>query len=273
MRICKWAARGTVAFLVLGGVGVALLGTDVGSYVFSGGKCVREAVVDAVPLEFELRRAKDMIEELIPELHANIRLVAKEEVEVEALETELTDARTRVTEHQTKLTRVRDALRVELASYTIAGQRFTRTDLKRDLARRLDECRNAADLLAGKERLLENRRTALHAAQRSLAEMRTAKEQLTGQVAALESQFRLVQATGAGSEFELKTTKLAKTRKLLKNIKRRLDVAQRVLEKEQYFVDRIITDPVSDNELFEQVDMYLDGGEKPGKHSLAAQTD
>lgn len=258
MRMFRWMFRGAVGCAVVGALGVALFGTNLGSYVFSGGKAVRQAVADSVPIEFELRRAKDMIDELIPEMHANIRLVAQEEVEIEALEIELVDARLRCEDQRNKLVRLRDALRTEQVSYTLVGQTYSRTQLKTEMNRRLETCRNAEDLLAGKEKLLVNRRAALHAALHHLGEMRQAKEELGGQVAAMESQFRLVQASSAGSDFELKVTKLAECRKLIKNVKRRLDVAQRVLEKEQHFVEYIPVDGMSDNDLIEQVDHYLE---------------
>jgi hypothetical protein len=258
MRLIRWTIRGALVCAAAGAVGVALFGTDLGSYLFTGGRAMREAVSDSVPIEFELRRANDMIDELIPEMHANIRLVAQEEVEIEALEAELVAARQRCDDQRTKLTRLRDALRTEQASYTLAGQRFTRDQVKQEMNRRLDSCRNAEDLLAGKEKLLSNRRTALSAAVHHLGEMRQAKEELGAQVAAMESQFRLVQASAAGGAFELKVSKLSECRSLIKNVKRRLDVAQRVLEKEQHFVEYLPAEVVSDNDLIAQVDQYLD---------------
>jgi chromosome segregation ATPase len=263
--------RGVVATALLGGVGYVLVGTTVGSYIFTGGRAMRDAVADAVPIEFELRRAKDMIEELIPAMHANIRLIAKEEVEIESLQVELEAARNRTTEHRTKLAHLRDALRQDRARFVVAGVTYTRARLKQDMARRLSQCQHAEDMLAGKERLLTQRGTALRAAQSHLADMRNAKEELSAQVAALESQYRLVQASAAGTEFELKTTKLTEARKLLANIKKRLNVAQRILEKEQYFVDDVPVETVTDPDLLEQVDAYLTNDTAPKTEHAADQ--
>lgn len=278
MRIIKWGVRGGVATALLVGAAVALQTTGLGSYVFSGSKYVKQAMADSVPIEFELRRARDLIDELIPEMHANIRLIAKEEVEIESLETELVAASARADDHRVKLASLRDALRTEQVRYVIAGRSYSRVRLEQDLSRRLEQCENAVDILAGKERLLESRRAALDAAQRSLAETQRAKEELTAQVATLESQFRLVQASSVGTDFELKATKLAGARRLLKNIKKRLDVAQRVLEKEQHFVDFVPTETAPDEDLLDQVDSYLNssGPSRRGvsdSTSLAADVD
>ena len=66
-------------------VGSVLFGRDVASYVRSSAKSVRTVVKDSVPIEFELRRARDLLDEIIPEMHASIKLIAQEEVEVAGL--------------------------------------------------------------------------------------------------------------------------------------------------------------------------------------------
>ena len=66
-------------------IGGLVFGTDLVSYVTSSTKLVRAKVKDAVPIEFELRRARDLLEEIIPEMQTNVRLIAQEEVEVDRL--------------------------------------------------------------------------------------------------------------------------------------------------------------------------------------------
>lgn len=81
----KWIIRGigvTVVLVITGGL---LFGSDLSSYIRSGAKMTQEKVKDAVPIEFELRRAQDLLEEILPEIHANIELISKEEVEIAAL--------------------------------------------------------------------------------------------------------------------------------------------------------------------------------------------
>ena len=86
LRWVKWGVMGTVGLGLLGGM---LFGKDMISYVKSSAKGVRTVVKDSVPIEFELRRARDLLEEIIPEMQANIRLIAEEEVEVAALKGEI----------------------------------------------------------------------------------------------------------------------------------------------------------------------------------------
>ena len=49
----------------------------------------RDALHDAVPVEFEISRASQMIKDLDPEIHRNMHVIAKEEVEVAHLREQL----------------------------------------------------------------------------------------------------------------------------------------------------------------------------------------
>ena len=85
---CK---KGLFLILCLMAVGAFFFGKDVFSYIKTSGKWVRTSMKDSVPVEFELRRAKDLLEEIIPEMHANIGIIASEEVEVAALKNEISE--------------------------------------------------------------------------------------------------------------------------------------------------------------------------------------
>ena len=79
VRWLKWGGLFSSSLLM---AGVFLLGTDLPSYITCSTNRVRRAVKESVPIDFELHRARDMLEQLIPEIHTKIRLIAHEEVEV-----------------------------------------------------------------------------------------------------------------------------------------------------------------------------------------------
>ena len=80
---------------------------------------------------------------------------------------------------------------------------------------------------------------------------------LESQIAALEGQNQLVKASSVGSNFALDNSKLAQSQKLIDDIKKQLDVAERVLAHQSRFVDPIRIDVVSDKDLVSQVDDFL----------------
>src|SRR5215208_5254360 len=87
---------------------------------------------------------------------------------------------------------------------------------------------------------------------------RNARAQLESQISALESQHKLVQMASVGSGVQIDHSKLAQTEKLISQIKKQLDVAERVLAHKAKFVDSIPVEPtVNEKDLLSEVDSYL----------------
>jgi hypothetical protein len=86
-----------------------------------------------------------------------------------------------------------------------------------------------------------------------------ARIELASQIEALEAEFRLVQAQSSGSEFHLDETKLARTQKVIGDLRKRLEVAQRVLAREARFVDMIPMETVNESATLQKVDSYFSG--------------
>jgi len=260
--IMKWLKR---SVFVAGGVfllGGLLFGTDVVSYVSSSAKSVQTAVKDAVPIEFELRRARDLLEEIIPEMHANIRLIAQEEVEVAALKVDIAKSEEAVEQEKVRISKLRGALDVQQAQYHFGGKEYPRSYVKEDLANRFERFKEGELVLASKKRLLTTRENSLHAAMQLLEQTRSRKRMLQDKIESLASQYRIVKAAAIGSNIQVDNSKLAQTEKLITQIKRRLDVAERVLAHESQFVQAIPVDAVMEADLLTQVDEYFETREQ-----------
>jgi hypothetical protein len=255
----KWIKRGVIATVGMTLVGGLLFGGDLMSYVKSSAHAVRGHVKSNVPIEFELTRARDLLDEIIPEMHANIRRIATEEVELASLKADIFASSEKLTEERARVAKLRDVVGVELASYRVGGRKYTRDQVVDDLSRRFDRVKEAEVVLAGKERLLTQREVTLAAAEQMLAKTRSQKSMLKDKIDSLASQHRLVQAAAVGSRMEMDNSKLAQTEKLIGEIKKRLDVAERVLARESEFVQTIEVSVVDEDDLFAQVDDYLYG--------------
>ncbi len=268
--ILKAVKYGVIAAAGVCLVGGLMFGTDLVSYVSSSARSVKLAVKDAVPVEFELRRARDLLEDIIPEMQANIRLIAQEEVEVAALKTDLTQCQESMDRERLAVGKLRDSLRTHRASYTFSGQQFSRQQVKHELARRFDRFKEAEVILAGKQRLLATREKSLDAAKQILERTRSQKVRLEDQIEALEAQYRLVKAASVGSRFQVDHSKLAQSEKLIREIKKRLDVAERVLAHETRFVEPIPVDDISETDLVAQVDEHLSNGDAAAEGEVLA---
>lgn len=266
MKALKYGIVGTAGLVLVGGL---LFGQDLISYMSSSARSVRTAMKDNVPIEFELRRAKDLLEQIIPEMQANIRLIAQEEVEVSGLQTDIRQCETSLSEERTRIAKLRNVLNTEQVRYTLAGVDYSREQVREDLARRFDRFKEAELVLTGKKRLLETRQKSLQAAMQMLDRTRAQKVRLEDQIATLESQHRLVQAASVGSPLAVDNSKLAQTEKLLGEIKKRLDTAERVLAHEARFVQPIQVDAITEKDLVAQVDDYF----KPSTPTTRPATD
>ena len=117
--------------------------------------------------------------------------------------------------------------------------------------------KEAEVVLASKERLLSNRQQSLAAAMQMLQRTKSQKALLESQIAALEAQNQLVKAAAVGSEFQIDGSKLAQSERLIAEIKKQLDVAERVLAHQSSFIQPIQIDVVSEKDLVDQVNDHL----------------
>ncbi|MDI6447446.1 signal peptide-containing protein [Anaerobaca lacustris] len=263
--ITRWLKMGAIATVGLGLAGGLLFGKDVASYVRSSAKGVRTVVKDSVPIEFELRRARDLLEEIIPEMHANIRLIAQEEVEVAALKAEIAKGQEGLEDERVKIRTLRGSLETPQAQYVFAGRQYSRGDVKADLAGRFERLKEGELVLASKQRLLASRENSLNAAMQLLEKTRSQKHILENKIETLASQYRIVKAASVGSKVQVDNGKLAQTEKLIAQIQKRLDVAERVLAHESRFIEAIPVDTVIEADLVAQVDEYFQQHEGPAE--------
>jgi hypothetical protein len=255
-KMIKVGVVGTTAALLLGGL---VFGTDLGSYVRSSSRSISSAVKDNVPMEFQLRRARDLLDDIIPEMHASIRAIAEQEVEIASLKGEIDESTKSVAEAKGAVAKVRDCLAKPGDTFRVGYVSYTRDELKDDLSRRFERTKEAEMVLAGKRRLLSNREKSLAAATQLFERTRGQRAMLENQIAALESQHKMVQMASVGSGVQIDHSKLAQTEQLIAQIKKQLDVAERVLAHKAKFIDPIPVSGVNEKELLSEVDSYLAG--------------
>ncbi len=262
LRWVKWGVMGTVGLSLLGGM---LFGKDIVSYAKSSVKGLRASARDSVPIDFELRRARDLLEGIIPEMQANIRVIATEEVEIAALKAEITKNRQGLGDEQSKIKTLRVALEQPRAQYAFAGRNYSHDEVKRDLAARFERFKETEVVLASKVKVLEAREKSLDAARQMLEKTSSEKRILESKIEALTGQYRLVKAASTGTaNLQMDNSKLAQTEKLIAQIQKRLDVAERTLAAESRFVEQIPVDTVVEGDLVAQVDEYFDArNQKP----------
>jgi capsule polysaccharide export protein KpsE/RkpR len=263
----------TLTVVVCGAlIGSLVFGTDVVSYVRCSANSVQSAVKDAVPIEFELKRAKDLIDDIIPEMHAQIRLIAQEEVEVAALKGELDTSHQMLISESDRIQTLKGALEANQVSYQFGAREFSRHDVKADLVARFARYKEAEVVLASKKRLLSTRLSSLNAAMALLEKTKSQKRLLKDKVSTLEGRYRVAKAQAVGStRLNLDNTKLTQAEKLINQINKRLDVAERVLAHESRFVQTIPVDVIQEKDLLAQIDEHFNPIEMSSEELAVAE--
>lgn len=269
LRYVKYAVLSALTVIV---GGLLLLGGNFSSYVRTSARSVQAAVQESVPVEFELRRARDLIEAILPELQAQVRMIAQEEVEIAALETDIRNNVVRLEGERAALARLRETMHVQQVSYSIGNRELSRSQLTEQLHQRFQRFKQGELAVASKERLLQQRQQSLDAALAMLDKAQHRKAELEQKVEALAAENRLVKATKIESGHKFDGSRLSEADQLLSQIQTRLDVAQRVLAHEQDIFSgdpdgEIVIDWVDEQHVLSEIDAYFDNADTDGESS------
>ncbi|MDB5323390.1 MAG: hypothetical protein JWN40_5021 [Phycisphaerales bacterium] len=246
---------------VAGGAVVAslLFGGEALSYSRTWGRTMRQSVNDNIPLEFQLRRARDLLGDILPEMQANVRVMAQQEVEIDAVREDIELSQKSLVEEGGRIQILKNAVSSGRSNFTLAGLTYTRDQLVQELARRFDRYREAEQMVAAKRKLFDNRRQALAAAEFQLEQMRVRKVALQSQIESLTGQYRLVQTASANSKVQVDPGKLAQAERLVGEIRQQLNVAEHVLAREAKFTQPIPVDTIDPQDLVARVGRHFDG--------------
>ncbi|RMF94543.1 MAG: hypothetical protein D6741_12525 [Planctomycetota bacterium] len=248
---------------ILIGTGIVVLvsgfffGRDLFSYVKTSMGYAHSAVVDAVPMEFQIERARGMIEDLLPEIRKNMLAIAKEEVEVERLEKQIAQARENLEVQKSHILRLKDDLAGGKVEFVYAGRKYTADEVKADLAARFERYQTSEATLADLEKIYRARVKSLEAARKKMDGMLAAKRQLEVEVENLQARLQMIQAAETTSAYQFDETRLGRARELVDELKSKLDVAEKLVSSEGTYTGEIPLDEPSREDIVEQVSAYF----------------
>lgn len=222
---------------VLGGAGFLFLGTAFPSYVSTMAQSVREGVAGQIPIDIEIKRAENLIQQIDPQIDTCKRDLARAEVELEELQRSVQHLEKTVDSEEKKLKVGARLLSSDGESEVrLAADYGARRRVQYDLQRTKDSYVNNVAILKAKRTLIERQGRAVEAAQQRLVAVRTEREALADQVRSLKTQQQQVEALAANSQrFDLDSTALSQAKEVISTVRKRLDVAQRMLENDMVF--------------------------------------
>lgn len=248
---------GTAVLLLVG----LLFGREGLSYAKTSLGWLRDGVRESVPVEFEIGRARQMIKDLDPEIHKNMHLIAKEEVEVQHLREQLDKSEKTLAKNRADIERLNADLKRSDSTFVYCGKSYTAKQVELDLARRFEQFKVKEATLDKLRQVLAARERGLEAGREKLKAMQAAKGQLEVDVANLDARLEMVKVAQSTSDFNFDDSRLARTKDLVSDISARIDVAEKLVNAEVVDPGQIKLDEEEATNITEQVTRYFEGTE------------
>jgi hypothetical protein len=260
--IAKKAVIGVAAAAVLS---TLVFGRDVVSYVKTFGSSAREAIKSEVPIEFEIQRARDMVANLVPDIRQCMHVIAEEEVNVEHLSKEIARAENDLGKQKDEILALRRHVDSGRQVYQTSSRAYSCNEVKRDLSSRFERYKTAETTIASKRQILTAREQSVVAAREKLEGMLNEKRNLEVQLENLDARLKTVQAAQTASSVQLDDSQLSRAKKLIGELNKQLDVAQKMLDADGKFTGLIPVEAACQvpEDLSNQIDEYFGKSTKP----------
>ena len=261
--------------MVLTGGALALLSSvTLGVPLFSYARCgvdwLRSSANDAMPLEWELKRARQMIADLKPEIEVNATRIAREKVDVSRLVKQLEETNTNLAQGRADIERLSEDLGSEVQVYSYGGRTYTSAQVKNDLSNRFKRFKTRSATADKLEQMLSAREASLRAAQERMEAMLSARRQLEVEVENLQARLGALRVAQTSSQLNLDDSQLARTRELLDEIATRIDVAEETMSVDAEYFGEIDLEEPSDESLLDDISAFFERSHDSSSSSLVA---
>jgi len=234
--VLKLIKKSLIVVGVLAIAGFLIFGAGLSSYLRTGYKQVKSQIRSSIPVEFEIHRIEDLVEEISPEMHQVQQLIAEEQVAVATLKEEIDGKQRSATNRSTEVKIIRASLDSTSPRIQLGGRTWSRELVESDLTRRLDGLKALSSLIESKKRLLTARERALEAAKDKLVNISTERTRLLTIVEQLRAELREQQTLQSSSlKVKIDDSKLKQAQELAQRVKTRLKVNRQKLQNEGIF--------------------------------------
>ena len=178
----------------------------------------------------QIKRARIMIKDLTPVIADCEHKVAQQEVAVDDLRDQVEKISTDLAARKSDIMRLKSHLDNGGGTFYVAARSYSEDRVREDLTLRLAKFKAREEHRNNLEEILLARERGLKAVQNKLTEMRSAKSQLEIEVEGLESRLEMIEVKQVASDVQVvDDSALSEVKELMKGIKTRLDVADKML--------------------------------------------
>ncbi len=261
---------GTIGLVVLAGF---LFGRDAVSYLSTSVGRIKDSVKQAVPVSFEIDRARKMVKDLVPDIQKNMHVIAQEEVEVDRLDHQIADCRQKLEKDKKDLLRLKGDAESAQESFNYGGRIYTVAQVKVDLANRFERFKTADQTVNSLQEIYKARQKSLEASRQKLEGMLAAKRQLEVDIENLEARQKMVEVAQTTANYQFDDSQLGQVKELVSDLRTRLQVAEKMVTAESSLHDEIPLDAPTPANIVDQVtDYFGQGTTKTAEVSKVATT-
>ncbi len=228
---CSLIKKGLLGAGLGAGALYVAFGTPAPSYVWTAVHRVRDNVKSQVPVQFEIDRAREEINNLEPAIKDNIDNLANAMVEVDHLDRKIVAKRANLGDEKKILTALRESLNTGDFRLT-ANVTYTADEVKGELKSRYDHYKQVGEQLKDMEDTLKAKQKAVVAARQQLAQMSAAKQALLTKLSGIEARLKMIEATKQTNEFNFDDSSLSRAKATVLGLEKQLDVMAKRAEME-----------------------------------------
>jgi peptidoglycan hydrolase CwlO-like protein len=234
--VLKLIKRSLIVVGALGLAGFLVFGAGLSSYLRTGYKQVKSQIKSSIPIEFEIHRIEDLVEQITPEMKQVQDLVAEEQVSIAALKEEINGLEGTASGKRNEVRIIRTSLDGPDVRVRLGGKLYAREFVETDLGRRLDGLKALSSLISTKNKLLEARQRGLEAACNKLVSIAAERTRLETMVEQLRAELREQQAMQSTClTVKIDDSKLKQAQELAERVRYRLRVNRQKLENSGVF--------------------------------------
>ncbi len=251
--------KAIISTVALAAVGTFVFGRDAMSYVKTSATSVREAIRSQVPMEEEIKVAREMVQKLVPDMRDCMREIAEAEVDVEHRTREIARQEEQLAKQKQEMLALKTYVQ-KGEEIVYVGRKYSQSEMEQDLARRFDRFKMAEQTLQSNHQVLRARERKVDAYRSKLENMMSAKRDLQVKIENLDARLQALQAAEAASNVNIDDSRLARTKDLIAELNKKLDVKSKMLEAEERLTPMVPvhTGPVVPENLTEQIDQYFE---------------
>jgi len=189
----------------------------------------------------------------------NVYLIAKEEVEVQKLESQLAQSEARLAREKQQILELKDALASGKREFQFGSRKYTAEQVKLDLAQRFERYKTAEATLTSQRQMHAARQRSVEAARQKLEGTLAARRQLQVEIENLEARNQMVAAAQTTSNYNFDDSRLGRLKDLIADLRTRLEVGERLVNVEGFYHDEIPVDQPSADDVLERIGKHFAG--------------